>query len=80
MFLEIITPEKRLFAGEVSLVQLPGSKSSFEILSHHADIVSTLEKGIVRLIGSDGKEITVQIGGGVMECRKNKILILADGQ
>jgi F-type H+-transporting ATPase subunit epsilon len=78
MFLEIITPEKKLYTGEVKLVQLPGSKSSFEILDHHADIVSTLEKGVVRLIDSEGKETAVPIGGGVMECRKNRILILSD--
>ncbi|MCK4922086.1 MAG: hypothetical protein KAS71_17305, partial [Bacteroidales bacterium] len=31
MNLEIITPEKKLFNGEVNMVQLPGTKGSFEI-------------------------------------------------
>ena len=45
MFLEIITPDKNIFEGEVKLVQVPGSKGTFEILKNHAPIISTLEKG-----------------------------------
>jgi len=79
MFLEIITPEKKLFSGEVKLVQLPGSKSSFEILKDHAHIISNLKKGTVRLIDAEGVEKSVPIGGGIMECRNNRIIILTEG-
>ena len=43
MHLEIITPARKLFTGEVKLVQVPGSKGSFEILNNHAPIISTLD-------------------------------------
>ena len=49
MYLEIITPDKKVFEGEVKLIQLPGSKGGFEILKNHAPIISTLEKGSIKI-------------------------------
>ena len=45
MFLEIITPDRKVFAGEASVVTLPGVDGSFQILNDHAALVSTLQKG-----------------------------------
>ncbi|MBL7923504.1 MAG: hypothetical protein JNL88_04830, partial [Bacteroidia bacterium] len=42
MQLEIITPDKKVFEGEVSSVMVPGSKGRFQMLENHAAIVSTL--------------------------------------
>jgi F-type H+-transporting ATPase subunit epsilon len=78
MYLEIITPEKKLFAGEIKLVQVPGSKGSFEILKNHAPIISTLEKGTVKILSPVGVETTFNIGGGVIEAKENKIILLAE--
>ena len=50
MKLEIITPEKELFAGEVSSVKFPGTNGGFEILNNHAPIISTLSKGEIKVI------------------------------
>jgi F-type H+-transporting ATPase subunit epsilon len=80
MLIEIISPEKQLYKGEVNLVQLPGKKSSFELLKNHAHIISTLKKGIIRLIDKDGLEKTFEIGGGVIENKNNNIVILVNGQ
>ncbi len=78
MYLEIITPEKKLFAGEVKLVKVPGSKGSFEILNNHAPIISTLEKGSVRILNPEGIQSFFNIGGGVIEAKENKIILLAE--
>ncbi len=78
MYLEIITPEKKLFAGEVKLVKVPGSKGSFEILKNHAPIISTLEKGSVRILNPEGVQTVFNIGGGVIEAKENKIILLAE--
>lgn len=78
MHLEIITPVKKLYAAEVSLVKLPGKKGSFEILKDHAPIVSSLEEGDVKIIDENKKTVFYSISGGVVECKKNKIVILAD--
>jgi F-type H+-transporting ATPase subunit epsilon len=80
MLIEIITPGKKLYSGEVNLVQLPGKKSSFELLRNHAHIVSILKSGIIRLIDKEGKELTFPIEGGVVENKNNSIVILVTGQ
>jgi len=42
MNLEILTPDKKVFEGEVNSVSLPGTMGSFEVLNHHAPLISTL--------------------------------------
>ena len=42
MYLEIISPEAKLFEGEITSIILPGSAGSFQLLNNHAPIVSTL--------------------------------------
>ena len=49
MNLEILTPDKKVYEGEASSVTLPGTVGSFEILNHHAPIISTLEDGKVTI-------------------------------
>ncbi len=78
MYLEIITPEKKVFAGEVRLVQVPGTKGSFEILHNHAPIISSLQEGTVRYITNEGVEKTVELNGGVIEAKNNHITILGE--
>jgi F-type H+-transporting ATPase subunit epsilon len=78
MNLEILTPEKKIFEGEIKLVQVPGTKGSFEILKNHAPVISTLEKGIVKVINNEGLTTTYSISGGVIESKENKIILLAE--
>ena len=49
MQLEIITPESKVFTGEVDAVQLPGLDGSFQVLKGHAPIISALQKGSVKI-------------------------------
>ncbi len=78
MLLEIITPDKKVYSGRVKLVQLPGTKGTFEILSHHAPIISTLEKGRIKVLDENDQEHFFEINGGVIENKDNKIVILAE--
>jgi F-type H+-transporting ATPase subunit epsilon len=78
MIVEIITPEKRLFEGESSMIQVPGTKGSFQILNSHAPIVSTLEKGTITVRKPDNEEVTFDINSGLVECKNNKIIILVE--
>ena len=78
MLLEIITPDKKIFSGEVKLIKVPGSKGTFEILKNHAPIISTLDKGTIKVIGLDDKEQFFEINGGVIENKANKIIVLAE--
>ena len=78
MTLDIITPEKKVYSGEVSLVQVPGTKGSFQILTNHAPIISTLQKGEVRVVDNNNTDTTFNISGGIVEVNKNVITILAE--
>ncbi len=78
MNLEIITPEKTLFKGEVDSLNVPGSKGQFTILHNHAPIISMLDKGQVRFIPNGKQNEFINIEGGLVEVKKNKIIILAD--
>ena len=78
MLLDILTPEKQLFEGEVKSVKLPGTNGEFEILNNNAPIISTLTKGEIRVIDSSSKQETFSINGGVIEMQNNKIIVLAD--
>jgi F-type H+-transporting ATPase subunit epsilon len=77
MYLEIITPDKKIFAGKVNVVQVPGSKGLFEVLEYHAPLISTLEKGRVKIVEGN-TESFFQIQGGVIEVKDNHVIILAE--
>jgi F-type H+-transporting ATPase subunit epsilon len=78
MLLEIIAPDKHLYSGEVNLVQVPGSKGSFEILRNHAPIISTLDPGTIKIVDVKGGTIFFEVDGGVIEAKNNKIIVLAE--
>lgn len=78
MLVEIITPDKTVFSGELELLQLPGIDGSFEILNRHAPMVSILTKGEIRMVNHKKQEETMKINGGVVEVSENKVKILAE--
>jgi F-type H+-transporting ATPase subunit epsilon len=78
MKIEIITPDRKIFDGEIKSVRVPGKKGSFQVLKDHAPIISTLENGSVRIVDQDNNEIIYEISGGVIEVKSNKIILLAD--
>jgi F-type H+-transporting ATPase subunit epsilon len=78
MRIEIVTPDKRIFNGDIKSVRVPGKKGSFQVLKDHAPIVSTLENGPVIIVDPEGKETIFEISGGVIEVKANKIILLAD--
>jgi F-type H+-transporting ATPase subunit epsilon len=78
MKIEIITPDKKIFSGEIKSVRVPGKKGSFQVLKDHAPIISTLENGFVRMVDQENNEIVYEISGGVIEVKANKIILLAD--
>lgn len=78
MKLEILTPNKSIFSGEITLVKVPGSEGSFEIMKNHAAIVSTLASGEVKIETESGETIRYRITGGVVEVKKNRVVVLAE--
>lgn len=76
MYLELITPDRKVFEGEVESVKLPGSLGGFEVLNNHAALISSLGKGEVVIRAKDGSDYTID--GGVAEVKDNKLIILAE--
>ncbi|MDX5348982.1 MAG: ATP synthase F1 subunit epsilon [Hymenobacteraceae bacterium] len=77
MFLEIITPDKKVFEGEVTSAQFPGSNGSFEVLDNHAPVISTLDRGQIRIITNSGNQF-FQVESGVVEVLNNNIIVLVE--
>jgi F-type H+-transporting ATPase subunit epsilon len=78
MKIEIVTPDKKIYDGEIKSVRVPGKKGSFQVLKDHAPIISTLENGLVRIVDQENNEINYEISGGVIEVKANNIILLAD--
>lgn len=92
MQLDIISPENKIFSGEVLSVQMPGKEGLFQVLDNHAPIISTLANGTVKIdlassvelddlhnsLKQEGTTLYYEIKGGVAEVQNNKLILLAD--
>lgn len=78
MYLEIISPDKKLYGGDVKSVTLPGTEGSFGVLNNHAAMISSLKKGIIKITDSASQTQTFEIKGGVAEINNNKVIVLAE--
>lgn len=81
MYLEIITPDEKIFEGEVESTIFPGSDGSFQILNGHAALISSLNPGeikITSMVNKKPKETYFSIDGGVVEVLNNKVVVLAE--
>ena len=91
MHLEIVNPEQTLLSQEVNSVTLPGITGEFQLLNSHAPIVSTLAEGKLKLeksvelsekvkaiFNEEGNKLFLEIKGGVVECKDNKVIVLID--
>ena len=82
MTLEILTPERKLFSGEVFGVQMPGISGSFEVLDRHAPLVSALKAGRVKVLRdrqSHAVAASYDIQGGFVEVLNNRVTVLVEG-
>ncbi|MFQ3341392.1 MAG: F-type H+-transporting ATPase subunit epsilon [Flavobacteriaceae bacterium] len=91
MYLEIVSPEAKLFSGEIESLTVPGTSGSFQVLNNHAPIVSTLAAGQVIIQGSikleddqknyfkqEGSTTYFEIQSGAIEMRDNKVILVTD--
>lgn len=78
MKIEIITPDKKIYEGEIKSVRVPGKKGSFQVLKDHAPIISTLDAGSVFITDQADIQKEFIINGGVIEVRANRIILLTE--
>ena len=74
---DLVSPEKLLFSGEVTQVDVPGSEGDFGVLAGHAPMVTTLRPGIL-VVFRDGGELRVVVNGGFAEVSPTGMTVLAD--
>jgi F-type H+-transporting ATPase subunit epsilon len=79
MTLEILTPERKIFSGEVYGVQLPGIAGSFEVLEKHAPLVSALKAGKLKILNDKTATTLYNIQSGFVEVINNKTTVLVEG-
>lgn len=75
--MNLVSPEKLLFAEQVDRADLPGVEGDFGVLAGHAPIVASLRPGIVTAIAGGGRQGFVVLGG-VGEFSDERLTILAD--
>lgn len=79
MTLEILTPEQKIFSGEVYGVQLPGISGLFEVLDKHAPLVSALKSGNLKILKDKTSTTSYSIQSGFVEVLNNKATVLVEG-
>jgi len=79
MNLIVLTPDKELFHGHVTSVNVPAIGGRFEVLKNHAPIVAALEKGEVRFQLTKGEKRSIRIEQGFIEVLRNEISLLVTG-
>ncbi|MFZ5591821.1 MAG: ATP synthase F1 subunit epsilon [Bacillota bacterium] len=75
--LEIVTPEKKVFSGDVRFVVVPGVEGELGFLPDHAPLVSALKNGQVR-VQQEGRQLKFNVAGGFVEVRNSRVMVLAD--
>ncbi|MEO6488454.1 MAG: ATP synthase F1 subunit epsilon [Ferruginibacter sp.] len=79
MTLEILTPDRKIFSGEVYGVQLPGINGLFEVLDRHAPLVSALKAGGLKILKDKTSTALYTIQSGFVEVLNNKTTVLVEG-
>ena len=76
--LDVITPAKIVYSKEVTAIVAHGTSGHLGVLAHHTPLVTSLETGLFKITEPGEKVVTMTLGGGFMEVRGNKVVVLAD--
>ena len=76
--LEIVTPEKTVYSGEVEQLRAPGTEGGFGVLAGHHPMLSSLRIGELVFSAGDEGPKSVAIGGGFAEVQRDRVTVLAE--
>ena len=76
--LEVVTPERVAYSGQVASLQAPGSEGSFGVLAGHIPLLTSLQIGRLRFVEEDGNEVQMAISGGFVEVGREQVAVLAE--
>ena len=77
-FVDIVSPSKQIFSGEVLSLTAPGTVGGFQVLYNHADLLTSLAVGEIKLVTGEGNTEYYATSGGFLEVKKNKVIILTE--
>ena len=76
--LEVVTPERVAYSGQVASLQAPGSEGSFGVLAGHVPLLTSLQIGRLRFVEEGGNEVKMAISGGFVEVGREQVAVLAE--
>ena len=75
---QILTPEREVFAGDAVHLYARGSLGYLGVLAHHAPLLTSLEPGLMSIKLPDGAQQHFVVTGGFLEVSNNRATVLAD--
>jgi F-type H+-transporting ATPase subunit epsilon len=75
--LDLVSPEKLAFSGDVDQVDVPGVEGDFGVLAGHAPVVAAIRPGILTVITGGTKQKIIVLGG-LAEVSDKGLTVLAD--
>ena len=76
--IDIVTPEKKIFEGQIRSIVAPGIDGEFGVLPDHAPFATVLAPGVVELTDEDGKKELMAVSGGYIEVTREKVILLVE--
>ncbi len=78
LFVDVVSAEEQIFAGEAKFVALPGESGELGILPGHTPLISRIRPGTVKIVRPDDSEESVFVAGGILEIQPGTVTVLAD--
>ena len=75
---DIVTPTRTVFSGDVQSVSAPGVEGGFQVLHNHAPFLSSIGIGAIKITDAAGKVDFYATSGGFVEVKNNKVIVLAE--
>jgi len=75
--LEIVTPERVVFQGDATSLSAPGVMGGFQVLVDHAPMIAAIGVGELKVKGPGGDDTRYCTGGGFVEVKQNRVVVLA---
>jgi F-type H+-transporting ATPase subunit epsilon len=78
LHVDVVSAEESIFAGEAKFVALPGESGELGILPGHTPLISRIRPGTVKVVLTDGSEVSIFVAGGILEIQPGTVTVLSD--
>lgn len=74
---ELVSPERLMFSGEVTQVDVPGEEGDFGVLAGHAPFVTPIRPGVLTIHSEQAAPMMIVVRGGFAEIGPGGVTVLA---